>query len=116
MRRLLIGILGISLLLLGAALSLWPTDIGRTESLRAAAFRLGPFLVVLWLAFPQLEKLPEWFFLTLPILIYLLAFRPRWFLIALPLVLAVAFLMPRPRGTTARSSRRSAVNGPRQPS
>lgn len=101
MRRTLIGLLGAVLLAIGALLSVWPTGVGYHESLRAASLRLGPFLIVLWLAFPQLEKLPEWFFLAMPVLVYLLAFRPRWFFVALPFVLALAFLLPRPKKRTS---------------
>lgn len=111
MRRHLVGVLGAVLLVVGVGLTVFPPSGGNTESIRAAALRLGPFLLVLWLAFPQLERLPEWFFWLLPILIYLLAFRPRWFFLALPFVLAAAILMPRRRTKTSQSASPKEAGG-----
>ena len=98
-RRHLLGLFGILLLCGGLVLTALPSPWEGMESFRAASLRLGPFLVVIWLAFPQLQRLPSWLLWTFPLLLFLLAFRPRWFLVILPLVLALAFINPyRTRG------------------
>jgi hypothetical protein len=102
MQRHLLGILGICLLAVGIVLSLQPIAWSGTESLRAAAFRLGPFLIVLWLGFPHLQRLPQWVFWVFPLLLYLLAFRPRWFFVVLPVLVMLIIVSPRRgRGGTA---------------
>jgi len=93
-RRHLIGLLGILLLCSGLVLTLARPSWEGMESFRAAALRLGPFLVVIWLGFPQLQRLPSWLFWTFPVLLLVLAFRPRWFLVLLPLLLALVIINP----------------------
>ena len=101
-KRHAIGVVALILLAVGGWLTVFPSEWAGGQSLRAASLRLGPFLVVLWLAFPQLARLPAWLLSTVPVLVLLLAFRPRWFFIALPVVLALAIL--RPRSSTRRGN------------
>jgi len=94
-RRHMIGIIAIVLLLAAAALWIWPLDVDWHEPLKAACSRLGPCMAVLWLAYPEVKRLPPWLLATIPALVVVLAVRPRWFLIALPIVIALAVLRPK---------------------
>ncbi len=96
-RHHMIGAMSLVLLLLGVAVWWHPLPWPWYESLKAACFRLGPFLAVLWLAYPQVRKLPVWLLWTVPVLVALLVLRPRWFLLALPIVVLLAILQPRKR-------------------
>lgn len=96
-RHHLIGVIALVLLATGVAVWWHPLPWPWYESLKAACFRLGPFLAVLWLAYPQVKKLPPWLVWTVPLLVALLVLRPRWFLLALPVVVLLAILQPRRR-------------------
>lgn len=95
-RRHAIGILALVLLTLGVVLY-FTTD--RTSSalndLEAACLRIGPILVVIWLAYEQLKRIPVWLWCTLPVLLLALATRPRMLLVLVPLVVAAAILKPK---------------------
>ncbi|OHB85736.1 MAG: hypothetical protein A2V98_18310 [Planctomycetes bacterium RBG_16_64_12] len=88
--------IAIVLLLGAAALWIWPLEVSWHEPLKAACSRLGPFLAVLWLAYPEVKRLPAWLLATIPLLVVILAVRPKWFLIALPIVIALVLLRPKP--------------------
>ena len=94
MRRHLIGI--IALLLLAAAVTLWiwrPQGAGEFFTL-GAFVRVGTVMAALWLAYPQVHRMPAWFWFSLPALLIILAIRPKWFLVAVPIVIALAILKP----------------------
>ena len=96
MRRHLIGIIAIALLLGGTALWLWPPSTeGWIHQFHAACWRVGALMSVLWLAYPQVHRMPAWLWAAIPALVLVLAVRPRWFLIAVPVVIALAILKPR---------------------
>ena len=52
-------------------------------------------MAVLWLAYPQVKRLPAWLLGAIPLLVVILAVRPKWFLILLPIVIALAYLNPK---------------------
>jgi len=93
----LIGILALALLFGAGVFWLWPPtgDSGWLAQLEAACWRLGPLLVVLWLAFPDLHRVPAWLWPSLLILLLILSRWPRAFLLAVPLLVALAILQPR---------------------
>jgi hypothetical protein len=66
-------------------------------NLHAASARVGVFCVALWLAWPELLRLPRWIFQVIPLLAILLAWKPRLFLLAIPIVVVVIILRPRKR-------------------
>ena len=65
------------------------------NDLEAACLRIGPILVVIWLAYEQLKRIPVWLWCTLPVLLLALATRPRMLLVLVPLVVAAAILKPK---------------------
>ena len=96
MRRHAIGIIAIVLLIGGVVLVCWPVEgQGLFAGLNAACWRVGALMAVLWLAYPQIHRMPAWLWAAIPALAVVLAVRPRWFLIALPIVVALAVLRPR---------------------
>ncbi len=96
MRRHAIGIIAIVLLVRGVVREFWPIEgQGLLKGLNAACWRVGPLMTVLWLAYPQIHRMPAWLWATIPALTIVLALRPKWFLIALPIVVALAVLRPR---------------------
>lgn len=97
MRRHAVGVIAIVLLLLAAWYWVSPPTGPAGQELQAAFGRIGGVMVVVWLAYDQLKRVPSWLFWTLPVLLFALAFRPRWLLVLVPLVFALAILRPRPR-------------------
>ncbi len=95
MRRQAIAVIAVILLLAAAALLIWPLEANWYQGVLAACCRLGPFMAVLWLAYPEVERLPRWLLGAVPLLMVILAIRPKWFLIALPIVIALAILSPK---------------------
>jgi len=94
-RRHAIGIIAVILLLAAVALWIWPLKTNWYQPFWAACCRLGPCMAVLWLAYPEVKRLPPWLLGAFPVLVIILAAKPRWFLIALPIVIALAILSPK---------------------
>jgi len=94
-RRHAIGIIALILLLAAAALWIWPVEADWHEPLKAACSRLGPCMAVLWIAYPDVKRLPVWLVPTIPLLLAILAWKPRLLLVALPIVIALAVLRPK---------------------
>ena len=92
MRRHATGIIAIVLLAGAAALWLWPPTGGSHPAVEAAFWRVGAVMAVLWLAWPDLHRLPAWLWGVLPFLFVLLALRPRWFIYLIPVLMAIGIL------------------------
>ena len=96
MSRHIVGITAVALLVGGLALWIWsPRDQGLLMQLEAACWRIGGCLAVLWLAYPDLLNIPRRLWITLPVLILVLAKWPRLFLLIIPLLILYAFIRPR---------------------
>ena len=95
MRRHAIGIIGLLLLIGAVVFWIWPPEGAWSQQAKAACWRLGPVMVVLWLAYTDVKRLPPWILGTFPVLLVVLVVRPRLLVIAIPLVVALAILKPR---------------------
>lgn len=95
MRRHAIGILALALIGGAIACWIWPPQENWEKGVQAACWRMGAMTAVLWLAYPEVKRLPGWIWGVLPVLLAILAVRPKWFLVALPIVIALAVLKPR---------------------
>ena len=113
MRRHIIGILALLLLLGGVIYWIWPPQDGFGRQMEAACWRLGPVLVMLWTAYPQLNYVPGWLWMIIPPILAMLAWKPRLFLVAIPVVLALAILKPR-LGRPENSGNRAAAGSRRR--
>ena len=95
MRRHAIAVIALVLLLAAGILWIRPLGYHWYEPLKSACSRLGPFMAVLWLAYPEVKRLPPWLLGTIPVLVVILAVRPKWLLIAVPIIIALAILKPK---------------------
>jgi len=102
MRRHLIGILSIILLIGAALLQFSPCEGQGARMLLATCWRLGPVLAVLWLAYPEVERMPPWIWFLVPGIIAVLVWKPRLLFIAVPVLLLIGVLRPRTAKKSAR--------------
>ena len=102
MHRPTVGILAIVLLSLGAILSLAVSG-DDAQAWAAGLIRVGIALGALWLALPELKRLPQWALILAAVLLVILARWPKQFFVAVAVAIAFALLRPRmksgpPRG------------------
>jgi hypothetical protein len=97
MHRPTIGIIAIVLLTAAAILAIVQPE---NEALAPGCLRIGLVMGALWLAQPQLARLPGWLMAGAVIVILVTALRPKLFLVAIVVLVAVAIL--RPRRTSAK--------------
>lgn len=90
MRRHLIGIIAL-LLFVGVLVSLYY----EAPQFTAACSRVGVLMAVLWLAYNELQRLPERLWRPLLVGALVLAIRPKLIVWAIPLIVALAILKPR---------------------
>jgi hypothetical protein len=100
MHRPTIGIITIVLLATAAVLAVFPPE---NEALMPACLRVGLVMAALWMAQPELVRLPPWLMAGAVVVILVTALRPRLFLVAVVVLVAVAIL--RPRRTAAKRGR-----------
>ncbi len=87
----------VALVLLGAAVALWARspDWDREQVLLAACVRIGLVMGAIWLAHPQLIKLPAWLPNVMLVVAIVVALKPKLIVIAVPLLLLLLWLRPR---------------------
>ena len=83
MRRHLLGIIALSLLAIAAYFWLFVPDPQSAQFIHGSCVKAGAVLAAIWLAYPQLEKLPDWLFLVMVGVAVFLAVRPRAALVLL---------------------------------
>ena len=91
-----IGLIGIVLLAVGGFVRWFPHEsLANSETLQAACIRIGAVMCVLWIAYPEVIKLPTWIsaatFLAAPVL----AWKPRVALLVVPLLFVLWLLYPK---------------------
>ena len=78
MRRHLLGLA--SLLLLAVGVYFWlfvPPGEHENQFLHGGCVKAGSLLAAVWLAYPQLERMPEWIFAAILVVSLIIAVRPR---------------------------------------
>ena len=97
MHRPTVGI--IAIVLIGSAVALWarPLQWDGYAALLGACVRIGAVMAAIWLAHPQLVKLPSWVPGVVVVAAIIVALRPKLIFIALPLLLLLLWLRPRKR-------------------
>lgn len=95
MRRQIIGIIALLLLFGGVYYWIRPPGSEWGHQFEAACWRLGPLLIMLWIAYPELHHMPRWLWTLVAVLAIILARWPKAFFLAVPLVIALAVLKPR---------------------
>jgi hypothetical protein len=101
MRRHLFGILALVCLLGGVAFWLVPEQVGY-EAYHAECWRLGSVMLMIWLAYPNLSRLPPWLAVAVPLGLIVLIYRRNWLRALLPWLWAlipalIILTMLRPR-------------------
>ena len=61
--------------------------------------RVGIFLLFLWMAWPELERLPRWVYFVMPIMIIVAVWRPQMLIIVVPLALLYWYIRPKPESS-----------------
>jgi hypothetical protein len=74
---------------------LWPSVSGEYPAVEGAFWRVGALMAVLWMAWPDLNRLPSWMLVFVPVVLLIIAVRPRWAIYLIPVLLVVALLRPR---------------------
>ena len=99
-RRAALGAIAFAFLTLGGA-GEWFLAEGPSQATAGIVLRAGILLSVLWLAWPELRKLPLWLMLSIVggiVAIWYLSGRSRWVLpFALGAIVMLAILRPRKR-------------------
>jgi hypothetical protein len=89
MRRKILAISAIFLLFVAIVISLWWPN---AEGTLAFCWRMGAILAAAWLAFDDVQRLPNWLLLTIPVLLIVLVRWPRQFWLLIPLLIGWAIL------------------------
>lgn len=97
MFRTKVGILALLLLAAGIGLSLYPDGGAEIVTWASGCRRVGLVLAVLWLALPDLQRLPVWYAVAAVGVLIVLARFPRYFLGAVIVAVLVLLLRPRMR-------------------
>jgi hypothetical protein len=91
-----IGLIGLVLLTIGGYLHWFPPEgISNTDALEAGGLRIGLVMLVLWLAYPELIKLPTWISAATFVATPIIAWRPKVALAILPVLLVAWLVYPR---------------------
>lgn len=94
MHRPSVGILALVLLTTGTALWTFGDNTDTTSAWVAACWRIGLALAALWLALPDMKRVPIWLLAGLLFGALVVARNPRIMLIAVGAALAFAVLRP----------------------
>jgi hypothetical protein len=106
MRRTAFGLLGVVSFLVGALLYLFGPSRDPYIAFAGGGVRVGLVLGAIWLAYPQLVRIPWWFVQIGLVGALLVAVRPKFAAVVLPLLIALWLLRPRPPKSTKTAKRR----------
>jgi hypothetical protein len=95
MHRPTVGLIAVVLLGTALALALFPSESHSQQALLGACLKIGSVMAALWLAHPQLQRLPAWLATAAVITAVIAALRPRILFVAVPVLFAVWLLKPR---------------------
>ena len=96
MRRHAIGIIALLLLACAVVFLIFPIgNVAWQEPLGSACCRVGALMAALWLAYPDMHRVPTWLWGTLFAILVVVAIRPRTVFLAVPIIVALAILRPR---------------------
>lgn len=95
-QRRLIGAIAAVLLATGAITGFLPQSFGTaTPSITAASTRVGVIMSALWLAFPDLHRIPRWMWIGGSVTLALIALRPRAALVIVPALGVAWWIFPK---------------------
>lgn len=95
-RRPWIGAAAAILLVAGALTMFFPGIAGTSNgAIAAACVRSGSVMFALWLAYPDLHRIPSWMWTGLVIAAAVFAIRPRAALVVVPMLITIWMVMPK---------------------
>jgi hypothetical protein len=94
-RRPLVGLSALLLLAIGAALYILRPTFIDGNAIPAICIRVGLLLAVLWLAIPDLGKIPRWLWMNILLTAVVVAWRPPAALLVVPALFASWLLRPK---------------------
>jgi hypothetical protein len=94
MQRRILAVLAISLLVGGVILEFWRPSAEIAEIALSCCWRGGAILAAAWLAYDDVQRLPNWLLALLPVLLIVLIRWPRLLLLIVP-ALAVWMVIQR---------------------
>ncbi len=97
-RRILALLAAVSLLVALLLALFWPT----ADTALAFAWRGGAILAAAWLAYDDVQRIPNWLLLTLPVLLIVVVRWPRHLWIVAPVLLLLAVVGRLLRGPGTR--------------
>ena len=107
MHRPTVGLLAIALLSAWVALWIWPLEWEGNHALQGACLRVGLVMGALWLALPQLHRVPGWLVVLTTVVAVVVALQPRRAVVLVPVLIAAWLLRPRKRKAANRELRES---------
>jgi len=87
MQRRILGISAVVFLLAAGTIWLWWPGAGMEAELGFFS-RMGAVLLAAWLAYEDVQRLPGWLLLTLPVVLVVLVRWPRLLLLLIPAIVA----------------------------
>jgi len=105
MFRLKVGILAVVLLAAGIGLAFYPNGGAEIIAWSSGCRRVGLVLAVLWLALPELQRLPIWYAVAAVGVLIVLARFPRYLIGAVIVAILILLLRPRMRAPDGRNRR-----------
>jgi hypothetical protein len=89
MQRRILGIAAVVFLLAAGAIWFWRPEM----SIELAFFsRMGALLLAAWLAFEDVQRLPGWLLVVLPVVLVVIVRWPRLLLLLIPALVVLAIL------------------------
>jgi hypothetical protein len=87
MRRRILACSAIALLVGGAVIGWWRPE---ATDILAFCWRAGAIMAAAWLAFDDIQRLPNWLLMMLPVLLIVLVRWPRLLLLMIPALILLA--------------------------
>jgi hypothetical protein len=94
-RRTILGILALFLLLGALICWIWTPESNAGREWQTVSARFGPLLAILWLAYPELQRIPRWFWLVIPVALFVVIKFPKTILLGIPILFVLWFLKMR---------------------
>ncbi len=103
MRRHALGIIGTVALVVGlAAYCVADDQDGTMQAVAGSGTRIGAVLLSIWLAFPQISRVPAWMYKSGLVSALVIAIRPKAAFVILPALAFIWLLRPRPNPSKTR--------------
>ena len=95
MQRRILAISAIAFFLIAGMIWLWRPDAGVGL---AACWWAGAVLAAAWLAYDDMQRIPTWLLLTLPVVLVIMMRRPILLLLVIPLLILLSATRSATRG------------------